>query len=143
MTEETPAIRSQITFLYYHDLEPIEPFYGEVLGLDLVEDQGWAKVYAIGENANGGNAFVGIVAGERAFHQPRDENAVLLTLVVDDVDGWYVRLRDSGTNLLTEVEEVESIQVHGFFLKDPGGYTLEIQQFLDPDVARIFHQRGR
>ena len=45
MTEETPAIRSQITFLYYHDLEPIEPFYGEVLGLDLVEDQGLSLIH--------------------------------------------------------------------------------------------------
>jgi predicted enzyme related to lactoylglutathione lyase len=138
MIEETRGIRSQITFLYYRDLAPIERFYGEVLGLDLVEDQGWAKIYAAG-----GNAFIGIVAGERAFHQPRDESAVLITLVVDDVDGWYSALKERGANLLTGVREMESIQVRGFFLTDPGGYTLEIQQFLDPDVARIFHQYGR
>jgi predicted enzyme related to lactoylglutathione lyase len=138
MIEEPPGIRSQITFLYYKDLAPIERFYGEVLGLDLVEDQGWAKIYAAG-----GNAFIGIVAGERAFHQPRDENAVLITLVVDDVDGWYAALKERGANLLTGVREMESIQVRGFFLTDPGGYTLGIQQFLDPDVARVFHPYGR
>jgi hypothetical protein len=31
---------------------------------------------------------------------------------------------------LTEVKEVEEIQVRGFFLEDPGGYALEIQRFL-------------
>ncbi|MGD2145337.1 MAG: VOC family protein [Anaerolineae bacterium] len=138
MIEETPGIRSQITFLYYKDLAPIERFYGQVLRLELMEDQGWAKIYAAG-----GNAFIGIVAGKRAFHQPRRENSVLITLVVDDVDGWYAALKERGANLLTGVREMESIQVRGFFLTDPGGYTLEIQQFLDPDVARIFHQYGR
>jgi catechol 2,3-dioxygenase-like lactoylglutathione lyase family enzyme len=126
-------IRSQITFLYYHDLEPIDRFYGEVLGLDLVEDQGWAKFYAVG-----GNAFVGIVGGGKGFHQPQDENAVLVTLVVDDVLGWYDYLKRRGVTLLTEVKEAEDIQVRAFFLQDPGGYTLEIQQFLDPDVSAVF-----
>jgi len=83
------------------------------------------------------------VAGERAFHQPRDENAVLLTLVVDDVDGWYAALKARGVNLLTGVRAMESIQVRGFLLTDPGGYALEIQQFLDPDVARLFRQSGQ
>jgi len=138
MIEETPDVRSQITFLYYQDLAPIERFYGQVLGLDLVVDQGWAKIYA-----TSGNAFIGIVAGERAFHQPRDENAVLLTLVVDDVDGWYAALKARGVNLLTGVRAMESIQVRGFLLTDPGGYALEIQQFLDPDVARLFRQSGQ
>lgn len=138
MIEETPDVRSQITFLYYQDLAPIERFYAQVSGLDLVEDQGWAKIYA-----TAGNAFIGIVAGERAFHQPRDQNAVLLTLVVDDVDGWYAALEARGVNLLTGVREMGSIQVRGFVLADPGGYTLEIQQFLDPDVARLFRQSGQ
>jgi catechol 2,3-dioxygenase-like lactoylglutathione lyase family enzyme len=133
VAQSRPGIRSQITFLYYHDLEPIDRFYGEVLGLELVEDQGWAKIYSIG-----GDAFLGIVAGERGFHEPRRENAVLLTLVVDDVLGWYGYLKERDVNLLTKVREVEDIQVRAFFLEDPGGYTLEIQEFVDRDVARLF-----
>ena len=133
MERNRPGIRSQITFLYYPELERACEFYGEVLGLELVEDQGWAKIYAVGANA-----FVGIVAGEQGFHQHRDDNAVLITLVVDDVFGWYAYLDEHGVTLLTEVKEMEEIQVRGFFLKDPGGYTLEIQQFLDPEVASVF-----
>ena len=127
------TIRSQITFLYYKDLEPIERFYGEILGLELVEDQEWAKIYR-----TGGNAFLGIVSGEKGFHRPRAQNAVLIALVVDDVLGWYEYLDGRGVDLLTEVKEVEEIQVRAFFLEDPGGYTLEVQEFLDPEVASVF-----
>jgi catechol 2,3-dioxygenase-like lactoylglutathione lyase family enzyme len=128
-----PRIQSQITFLCCGDLEPIERFYGEVLGLELVEDRGWTKIYSVG-----GNGFLGIVGGEKGFHRPREENAVLVTLVVDDVLGWYACLKERGVTLLTEVKEVEDIQVRAFFLQDPGGYTLEIQQFLDSSVAAAF-----
>jgi catechol 2,3-dioxygenase-like lactoylglutathione lyase family enzyme len=127
------CIRSQITFLYYHELEPIDRFYRDVMGLELVEDQRWAKIYSIGRSA-----FLGIVSGEKGFHRPRDENAVLVTLIVDDVFAWYDYLQERGVELLTEVKEVEEIQVRVFFLQDPGGYTLEIQQFLNPEVAAVF-----
>lgn len=127
------SVQSQITFFYYRDIEPAERFYRDVLGFELVEDQRWAKIYRAA-----GNGFVGIVSGERGFHQPRKANAVLLTLVVEDVARWYTHLKESGANLLTEVKEMEEIRVRGFFLKDPGGYTIEIQQFLDPAVARRF-----
>ena len=126
-------VSSQITFLYYEDLVPIDAFYREVMGFELVEDQEWAKVYAVG-----GNAFVGIVHGAKGFHQAQEKNAVLITLVVDDVDSWYEYLKGQGVKLLTEIKHVEEIQVRGFFLEDPGGYSLEVQQFLNPEVARIF-----
>ena len=133
MASNELAVKSQITFLYYHDLEPIARFYEDVIGLALVQDQGWAKIYA-----TAGSAFLGIVGGEKGFHQPRDENAVLVTLIVDDVLAWYSYLKEQGVKLLTEVKEVEEIQVRVFFAEDPGGYALEIQQFLDSKVASIF-----
>ena len=126
-------IRSQITFLYYPELEPVDRFYRDVMGFEVAEDQGWTKIYSIGRGA-----FLGIVAGEKGFHEPQDENAVLVTLVVDDVYAWYEYLEDRSVNLLTRVRDVEEIQVRGFFLADPGGYTLEIQQFLKPEVAAVF-----
>jgi hypothetical protein len=65
-----------------------------------VEDQQWAKIYRLS-----GNAFLGIVAGERGFHRPQERNAVLVTLVVNDVPGWYEYLRDKGVTLLSELQE--------------------------------------
>ncbi len=128
-----PSVQSQITFFYYHEIEPAERFYRDVLGFELVEDQRWAKIYRAA-----GNGFIGIVSGDRGFHQPRQTNAVLLTLVVEDVAQWYQHLKKSGVSLLTEVKEMDEIKVRGFFLKDPGGYTIEVQQFLDPAVVRRF-----
>jgi len=128
--------RSQIIFLYYQDLQPISSFYEDVLGFELVDDQKWARIYRVA-----GNAFVGIVAGDKGFHQPQEKNAVLVTLVVDDVSGWYEYLLSTGTKLLSEPRYVEEIQVKGFFFEDPGGYAFEVQQFLNPDLAGIFHHQ--
>lgn len=130
------SVQSQITFLYYRDLEPIARFYQEIMGFELVEDQEWAKVYRVS-----GNAYLGIVDETRGFHKAQEKNAVLITLATDDLFGWYDYLKRKGVKLLTEVREVEEIQVRCFFLEDPGGYTIEVEQFLRPEAARIFHQR--
>lgn len=135
MDRDKLKVQSQITFLYYHDLRPVSKFYEEIMGFELIEDQGWAKIYRVN-----GNAYLGIVDEERGFHKAQEKSAVLLTLVVDDVFWWYDYLKRKGVRMLTELREVEDIQIRGFFLEDPGGYTIEVQQFLRPDVARIFHQ---
>jgi len=127
-------VQSQITFLYYRDLQPVHKFYQEIMGFELVEDQGWAKIYRVS-----GNAYLGIVDEERGFHKAQEKSAVLITLAVDDVFWWYDCLKRKDVKILTDLWEVEDIQVRGFFLEDPGGYAIEVQQFLKPDVARIFH----
>lgn len=134
MKEESRQIQSQITFLYYNDLQSASDFYAGIMGFELVEDQTWAKIYR-----SAGGAFIGIVAGERGFHQPRQENSVLITLLVDDVAGWYAHLRDHAVRIVQEMEDRPDIGVRCFFLEDPGGYTLEIQRFLKPELAAIFH----
>jgi catechol-2,3-dioxygenase len=128
-------VQSQITFLYYRDLQPVSKFYEEIMGFELIEDQGWAKIYRVN-----GNAYLGIVDEAKGFHKAQKKNAVLITLVVDNVFWWYDYLKRKDVKMLTELREVEDIQVRGFFLEDPGGYAIEVQQFLKPDVARIFHQ---
>ena len=124
---------SAITWFYYKDLEDAATFYGEAMGFELVVDQQWARIYRAGSGS-----FLGIVAGENGFCQPQESNAVLFTVVVDDVAPWYRRLQQHGANLVTEIETKEDIQVRCFFLKDPGGYSVEVQQFLDPEVSRLF-----
>ncbi|MGD8397571.1 MAG: VOC family protein [Anaerolineae bacterium] len=132
-------IYGQITFLYYDDLAPAAAFYGDVMGFELVEDQAWARIYRVGDDA-----FLGIVAGEKGYHRPQARNAVLLTLVVDDVPGWYDYLAGHGVAMLSEVQDRPEIQIRCFFLEDPGSYTLEIQEFLRPDLVETFyHGAGR
>ena len=126
-------IHAQITFLYYACIEPAASFFEGVVGLERVEDQGWAKIYRMG-----GHAYLGIVAGEKGFHQPQDKNAVLITLVVGDAGLWYKRLKEKGVKLLSELQHREEIQIRCFFFEDPGGYTFEVQQFLNPRLAALF-----
>ena len=131
------GVKSQITFLYYPEIGPAAAFFEGVLGLELVEDQDWAKIYRVA-----GGAFLGAVAGEKGFHAPREENAVLVTLVVDDVPRWYEKLKNSGVEMLSEVQHKADIQIRGFFFEDPGGYTFEVQQFLKPELAEVFHSKA-
>ncbi len=126
-------VSAGITFFYHKDIEPAMQFYGEVMGFQLVSDQGWAKIFRIA-----GNSYVGVVTGREGFYQPQEKNAVLLTVVVNNVQEWYERLRKTETTLLTELQEKPDIQVRCFFLQDPAGYAIEIQEFLDPEVAREF-----
>jgi hypothetical protein len=103
------------------------------MGFQLVSDQGWAKIFRIA-----GNSYVGVVTGKGGFHQPQDKNAVLLTVVVDNVQDWYDRLHETEAILLTKLQDKPDIQVRCFFLQDPAGYAIEIQQFLDPEIASEF-----
>jgi len=77
-------VKSNITFLYYRDLEAAVRFYGEVMGFELPFGVEWAKIHAIH-----GGAFLGLVEGGKGQHQAKEDNAVLITLVVDDVQPWY------------------------------------------------------
>ena len=42
---------SAITFYYYDDILAVAPFYEDVLGFELVLDQGLARIYRIAGNA--------------------------------------------------------------------------------------------
>ena len=134
MDSKPITAQSQITFFYYHDLANAAHFYEQVMQFALVEDQKWAKIYRVA-----GTAFVGIVAGDKGFRRPQAYNAVLLTVLVNDVGAWYGYLQAQGVKLLTEIQDKPDIQVRCFFLEDPGGYAIEIQEFLRPDLAKIFH----
>ena len=131
-----PPIRiaSQITFLYYQNLAAAQQFYEGILGLEKVEDQGWAKIYRVS-----GTAFVGLVDEAHGSLKAQPENAVMLTLVVDDVPGWYAYLRENKVKIRQEYGRSETIQIEYFFAEDPGGYVLEFERFLKPELTAVFN----
>ena len=128
------TIASQITFLYYRDLSAAQQFYEGILGLEIVEDQGWAKIYRVN-----GTAFVGLVDETYGSLKTQPENAVMITFVVDDVRGWYEYLRENGVKIRQEYGRSESIQIEYFFAEDPGGYVLEFERFLKPELTAVFN----
>jgi len=133
MNEERQEVQSQITFLYYRDMDGAVDFYEQTMRLSSVIDVGWAKIYKVS-----GNAYIGLVGGDRGYHQAQEESAVLITFVVDDSLWWHKYLTERGVEGLTNLDTINDIKVRIFFLRDPGGYAIEIQEFLDPQVAKMF-----
>ncbi|MCG8509812.1 MAG: VOC family protein, partial [Rhodospirillales bacterium] len=77
-----------VTFIYCDDLEESCAFYGDVLGLELVLDQGPCRIFRAG-----GDGFLGVCTKAEA---PAERGNVIITLVTDDVDGWYEDLKAKG-----------------------------------------------
>ncbi len=113
-----------ITFFYYDDLERAVKFYSEVMGLELVTDQGWAKIFRVA-----GEAYVGLVDGHRGFHKASPTKPVMLTIVTSDVDAWYERFIEFGVETFSEPKDDEELGTRMFMLEDPEGYVIEIQKF--------------
>jgi predicted enzyme related to lactoylglutathione lyase len=133
MDQNRCKVRTQIACFYYPDLSPASRFYQEIMGFELVQavDE-WFRVYR-----TSANAFLAIVNEERGFHKAQQKNAVLVVLVVDDVSWWYDHLRCEGAKVLTAIQEMRDIRARCFFVEDPGGYTIEIEQFLEPEITLL------
>ena len=119
----TGVIESQITFLGTTDLAATADFYERLLGLDLALDQGSCRIYSTGEGA-----FIGFC--ERAAN-PNPEG-VILTLVTQDVDGWYELLSARGVQFEKPPALNAHYQIYHCLFRDPNGYLVEIQRFEDP-----------
>ncbi len=128
-----PEINSGITFFYYPDLAAARSFYEEDLGFEVVDDQGWAVIYRIK-----GNCFFGIVDENKGFCEAKEKDAVLLTLVVEDTESWYEYAKSKGIEVESEPELKEDIGVKCFFLNDPEGYAIEIQEFTEEEKSKRF-----
>lgn len=113
--------------LYYSDLEAPRRFYGDILGMEAVYGDDWNTLYRILPGAH-----VGIIReGKGAWHPVQKENSVMLSLVVDDVDDWYKKIRDGGeVIILKHIYRHESAPIRAFLVQDPGGYTVELFQWI-------------
>jgi lactoylglutathione lyase len=117
---------ANITWLYYKDVPAAMRFYEETLGLQLIVDQGWAKVYQI--SATG---FVGLVDETRGMHRASDTKPVALAFVTEQVDAWYAWLQSRGVKMRSELRDSKTLPIRGFTAFDPEGYTLEFETFRD------------
>lgn len=120
-----------ITFFYYDNIHAVAPFYEDVLGFELVLDQGLARIYRIA-----GRCYLGIVDGNRGHLKHQEKSAVLLTIVSEDVQAWHDKLKKAGVLGLSDM--LRGRFCEHFFFEDPAGYAIEIQRFHDPDVAKLF-----
>lgn len=118
-------VHQQITFLYTNNLELSARFYADTLSLKLWRDQGTCRIYHVCAGA-----YVGICQRADAYPDPTRCD-VIFTLVTPDVDGWYERLRACGVAFEKPPQTNPHYNIYHCFLRDPNGYLIEIQRFLD------------
>ena len=121
------GVQATIIWLYYDDLAGAQRFYESTLGLSLIADQGWARIYPTSPTG-----YIGLVDGKHGMHQATPRQAVTVSLFVRDVDAWLDTLRGrGGLKLRAPGEiEIESEAVRTLVGFDVGGYVLEFDTFL-------------
>ena len=124
MTPHRPASTPvlAITFLYYRDLPAAMTFYKDIMGFELVIDQGWSKIYKIAEGAH-----VGLVDETRGMNKWAPTKPVQLCVRVEDVDGWHDYAQARKLKNLSELFENQALGIRAFVFEDPEGYQIEIQ----------------
>lgn len=114
-----------VTFVYAPDLDAASAFYAGVAGLPLALDQGACRIYRVTAGA-----YVGICRGLEAA--PTD--GVIVTLVTDDVDAAYARFSAAGVPTEAPPRLNERFGIYHFFARDPAGWRVEVQRFVDPPL---------
>ncbi len=126
-----PIITQQITFLYTNNLAESTHFYEEILGLKLWLDQGSCRIYQVSANSCIGICQVSETAKGKI--SAGEQNNVVFTLVTPQVDEWYTHLQLHGIKFEKAPEHNPYYHIYHCFLRDPNGYLIEIQHFLNQD----------
>ena len=120
-----PRIDQQLTWVYTDDLDGTATFYRDVLGLEQVLDQGACRIHRAGPDS-----FIGVCRTRPGRHcEPK---GVVITFVTADVDGWYAYLSSKDVTIDSAPEHSQQFNVYCFFARDPNGYLIEFQRFMDP-----------
>lgn len=128
------GFKATILWLYYRDMEGIQHFFEEHLGLTMIVDQGWAKIYQTSPSG-----YIGPVDATRGMHSYTESKAVTVSFLTADLDGWfdYVKSHDAFELRLSEISEDDE-RYRAFVGYDPEGYYLEFDTFLvHDDNARL------
>ena len=117
-------LTSNITFLYFNDLEAAKPFFEEVLGLEKAYDPGWAAVYRLRDKA-----FLGAVDNHSGSIQVTSTDSVLISLTLKG---------SRGVEGLSEIKQVKDLALKSFFFTGPEGYHFEVEQFTSGALSELF-----
>lgn len=113
----------QVTFLLVADLNRSAAFYRDLLGLDVVLDQGDCLILQ-----TAATSFIGICERPDRPHP----GSVIVTLVADDVDERHRQMVSAGVLCERKPQLNETYNVYHAFYRDPDGFLIEVQRFLDP-----------
>ncbi len=112
-----------VAFLPTSDLEATHIFYHQILGMPLHKDQGKCRIYQVGNDS-----YVGFCT-----HFPQSNtDGMIITLLTDEVDEKYKKLSaHSEITVESPPQKNEQFKIYHFYARDPNGYKVEIQKFLD------------
>lgn len=122
---------ASVTWQYYKDLEGIQRFYEDVLGLELVADQGWTKIY---QGSRSG--FVGLVDESRGMHRFSQDKSVNVSFIIDDLEGWFEHVRANQLFELRSPQVSNDAQARysAFVGFDPENYYMEFNRFYAHEI---------
>lgn len=129
-----PRIGGVMTIFYYESIAPIIPFYEELLGFERVLDHGWVVILQIAEGCR-----LALVEGEGGSQRAiaGTNKGATLSIETRDLANWHDRLLASGANLtgvgLDMGCDGRTIE---FRVLDPGGYTVEFLEWIEPPQER-------
>jgi len=137
---ENLGIQGNIFWLYYKDIPAAQNFYQDNLGLEMLVDQGIAKVYT-----SSSTAFVGLVDEAKGLHHFSEKKSVNIGFFTNQVDDWYQLLLDKGLHMRSPLgDAAEQDRVRAFVTFDSAGYYLEFDSFLEhedhAELLRILRQ---
>lgn len=129
-------LTGSIVFLYTSHFRESRRFYEEDLALPLLSDKGDVLFFAL----PGGHGSLGIVRqGISAAATPPVEarqagsDTVMLCLLTNDVEAWHTRLVKMGHPSEQPPLENKAFGICSALMRDPAGYLIELQQFLDEE----------
>ena len=119
-------VHSTIIWLYYKDLLSMEKFYQDVLGLEIVADQGWTKIYKVSNTG-----FIGMVDEKRGMHKHTKRKAVNVGFIIDDLESWFEYSKENKLLKLYDQElgSGPETRYKSFVGFDPEDYFLEFDRF--------------
>lgn len=121
-----------IVFLGVTDFSKVHRFYSDILNCPLVIDQGTCRIYQISSKA-----FVGFCLHLDVKTDPTVRTPIL-TLVTTEVDEAYVRIVSNGFHVDGPPRLNPKYNIYHFFAWDPEGYTVEVQEFKQPEHSSFF-----
>ena len=114
---------SGITFLKTKDLSKTTAFYTKIMGFELALDQGKCRIFRICPGC-----YIGFCLTEGST----GSDEVILTIEIEDVDGYCRDLEKKKVKIEVYPRTNADYNIYQMFLRDPNGYLLEVQRFLDP-----------
>ena len=118
------GFKATVVWFYYKDMEGIQGFYEDVLGFDMIVDQGWAKIYHVGPTG-----YLGLVDEQRGMHRFTEQKAVTMSFFTANLDGWYEYASNHEAVEMRSPAIEEEIPYRAFVAYDPEGYFIEWDVF--------------